>query len=376
MAGSGRWPKLALLLGALAAGGASLYFETEGWSTAVPLAPEPPAPVAVWQAPLPPPVATVPAQETQPDPLEGVEVASPQEFAAAPAVVEPEANGTAPPTLDAIAPAAEAQKQLAALTPGPDLDRDAGPGPRIGDGPTAAWRLNAVPFADRPGLKLVAIIIDDAGVDRVRTARALRLPGPLTISFLPYAPDVARQAEEARRRGHELMVHMPMEPMAAQENPGPDALLTRLARPELLRRLQRHLGRFEGYVGVNNHMGSRMTADPNAMLAVLEELRDLGLLYVDSRTTRETVAALVADHLGMASASRDVFIDHEQITGSVRARLADIERIAKRNGQAVAIGHPHDRTLEELERWLPTLAEQGLTVAPISAVVLRRQQKG
>lgn len=376
MAGSGRWPKLALLLGALAAGGASLYFETEGWSTAVSIAPEPPAPVAVWQAPLPPPVAAAPAQESQPDPLEGVEVASPQEFAAAPAVVEPEANGTALPALDAIAPAAEAQKQLAALTPGPDLDREAGPGPRVGDGPTAAWRLNAVPFADRPGLKLVAIIIDDAGVDRVRTARALRLPGPLTISFLPYAPDVARQAEEARRRGHELMVHMPMEPMAAQENPGPDALLTKLARPELLRRLQRHLGRFEGYVGVNNHMGSRMTADPNAMLNVLEELRDLGLLYVDSRTTRETVAALVADHLGMASASRDVFIDHEQITGSVRARLADIERIAKRNGQAVAIGHPHDRTLEELERWLPTLAEQGLTVAPISAVVLRRQQKG
>jgi polysaccharide deacetylase 2 family uncharacterized protein YibQ len=70
-----------------------------------------------------------------------------------------------------------------------------------------------------------------------------------------------------------------------------------------------------------------------------------------------------------------VFIDHEQITGSVRARLADIERIARRGGQAIAIGHPHDRTLEELERWLPSLAEQGLTLAPISAVVLRDQGK-
>ena len=219
----------------------------------------------------------------------------------------------------------------------------------------------------------MAIIIDDAGLDRVRTARTLRLPGPLTISFLPYAGDIQRQAEDARRRGHELMVHLPMEPMSAGENPGPDALTTRIPRDELMRRLALHLKRFDGYVGANNHMGSRMTADANALLPVLEELRDRGLLFVDSRTSKETVAAAIAGHLGMASTARDVFIDHDESRESVRARLDDIERIAKRVGQAVAIGHPHDRTIEALERWLPTLAERGLTLAPISALVMRRQ---
>jgi hypothetical protein len=367
MASRRRWSGPAILTAALLAGGAIGYFGAEGLSSATTAAgpaivssQEPPS----WRARLPELI-----EPAAGDALAGVTVSESREFADAPEVVEGETQQVdARPT--ATGP------QFAALTPGPDLDREANPGPRIGDGPTAAWRFNAVPFADRPGRRLVAIIIDDAGMDRARTARALRLPGPLTISFLPYAPDVARQAEEAKRRGHELMVHLPMEPVAPQENPGPDALTTRLPRSELMRRLALHLKRFDGYVGANNHMGSRMTADAGAMLPVLEELRDQGLLYVDSRTTRETVAALLADHLRLPAASRDVFIDHEQITGSVRARLADIERIARKNGQVVAIGHPHDRTLEELERWLPTLAEQGLTVAPVSAVVLRRQGKG
>ncbi|MCC7048947.1 MAG: divergent polysaccharide deacetylase family protein [Alphaproteobacteria bacterium] len=318
---------------------------------------------------------TVDAAPAEPSPP-GLSRASAQ---AEPIVLPPDPSGMGEPSVEppgepvAAASKPVEQPQLAALTPGPELEEGRRPGARIGDGATAAWRLNAVPFADKPSLKLVAIIIDDAGIDRARTSRALRLPGPLTISFLPYAPEVARQAEEARKRGHELMVHLPMEPLSSQENPGPDALTTRLARPELMRRLALNLGRFDGYVGVNNHMGSRMTADANAMLPVLEELRDQGLLFIDSRTTKDTVAALVAAHLGLATGARDVFIDHEQITGSVRARLADIERIAKRGGAAIAIGHPHERTLDELERWLPGLAEQGLTLAPISAVVRRGQ---
>lgn len=362
MASPRRWTGPAIALAALLLGGAVGYLGADGMSAAIPDAAPAgvrPAEPASWRARLPELVEPA-AGETPGE----IAVATSREFVDAPEVVE-----TEPPPEPVPPPSGP---QLAALTPGPELDGTERPG----DGPAAAWRVNAVPFADRPELKLVAVIIDDAGMDRARTARALRLPGPLTISFLPYAPEVARQAEEARRRGHELMVHLPMEPVAAQENPGPDALTTRLARPELLRRLALHLQRFGGYVGVNNHMGSRMTADPGAMLAVLEELRALGLLFVDSRTTRETVAAAIADYLRLPSASRDVFIDHEQVAGSVRARLADIERIARRNGQAVAIGHPHDRTLEELERWLPTLAGQGLTVAPISAVVLRRQGRG
>lgn len=297
-----------------------------------------------------------------------------QEFRDAPAVIEPGSETTLPPIddllrdADADEPAAAPPRTVAALPPG----AAALPAPAADPIP-APWRGNAVSFQDRPGLKLIAIIIDDAGLDRSRTARAANLPGPLTISFLPYAGELQRQADEARRRGHELMLHLPMEPISASEDPGPHPLLTWLKRDELDRRLVMMLQRFEGFVGVNNHMGSRMTLDAGAMLPVLEQVRARGLLFVDSRTIAGSVAGPLADRLGIPGTARDVFIDHDGSAEAVAARLNDIERIAERQGQAVAIGHPHDLTLGALERWLPVLAERGFTLAPVSALVKRRE---
>jgi polysaccharide deacetylase 2 family uncharacterized protein YibQ len=297
-----------------------------------------------------------------------------REFRDAPAVIEPSAEPGAElgkaviddllrdPDRDDLAPAHIAAPRVAALTPGPPpLSPSSSP-----------WLVNAVPFQDRPGLKLVAVIIDDAGLDRARTARAAQLPGPLTISFLPYAGELQRQAGEARGRGHELMLHVPMEPISAGEDPGPHPLLTWLGRDEAQRRLLLMLQRFDGFVGVNNHMGSRMTQDAQAMLPVLEQLRARGLLFVDSRTSAGSVAGPLADRLGIPGTARDVFIDHDGNAEAVAQRLADIERIARRQGQAVAIGHPHDLTLGALERWLPSLAERGFTLAPVSALAKRR----
>jgi polysaccharide deacetylase 2 family uncharacterized protein YibQ len=283
-----------------------------------------------------------------------------QEFRDAPAVVEP--GSEAAPALDGLLRDADpARRDAAVLVPGPAA-------------PAAApWRANAVAFQDRPGAKLIAVIIDDAGLDRARTARAVRLDAPLTISFLPYAGELKRQAREARLAGHELMLHLPMEPISPNEDPGPHPLLTWLARGELEQRLLRMLASFEGFVGVNNHMGSRMTLDAGAMLPVLEQVRARGLLFVDSRTIAGSVAGPLADRLGIPGAARDVFIDHEGSEEAVRARLADIERIARRQGQAVAIGHPHDLTLDALERWLPTLAARGFALAPVSALAKRRE---
>ena len=288
-----------------------------------------------------------------------------REFRDAPAVVEP-GNDFVLAGIDDLLRDTDAlpPREVAALAPGPAASIPA---------PDAPWRAHAVPFGDRPGSKLIAIIIDDAGLDRARTARAIHLPGPLTISFLPYAGELQRQAGDARRAGHELMLHLPMEPISASEDPGPHPLLTWLARDELNRRLLLMLSRFEGFVGVNNHMGSRMTLDAGAMLPVLEEVRARGLLFVDSRTIGGSIAGPLADRLGIPGAARDVFIDHEGSAEAVAARLADIERIALRQGQAVAIGHPHDLTLGALERWLPTLARRGFTLAPVSALAKRRE---
>jgi polysaccharide deacetylase 2 family uncharacterized protein YibQ len=230
------------------------------------------------------------------------------------------------------------------------------------------WLENAVAVKPPAGRPMIAVVIDDMGMDRRRSARALELPGPLTMAFLPYAQDLGAQTNEARRRGHELMVHVPMEPTDKSVNPGPHALLTSMPRDEIIRRLQSDLAAFDGYVGVNNHMGSRFTADPAAMTPVLQELRSRGLLFLDSRTG-PSVGAEIAKSLDLPHAARDVFIDHDVSAQAVADALRKLEAVARRSGYAIGIGHPKDETLGQLQRWLPGLEAKGFALVPVSAVV-------
>ena len=227
-----------------------------------------------------------------------------------------------------------------------------------------------MPFRDlkRP---LVAIVIDDVGLDRPRSMRAWELPGPLTMSFLPYARDLREQTRAARARGHELMLHLPMEP-TGRNDPGPGALLLSHRDPELERRLAAALDSFDGYVGANNHMGSRFTAHRPGMEVALRHFKARGLLFLDSRTSAQTVGDQIAQEIGLPSVTRHVFLDDDDSLPAVRARLAETERLAKTQGFVVAIGHPHESTLQALSEWLPRAAERGLALAPISAVLRKR----
>ena len=246
---------------------------------------------------------------------------------------------------------------------------DASGAPRPGTGlQPAPWRRFAVAAAVPDGRPRIVIVIDDMGVDAKRTARAVRLPGPLTLAYLAYAHGGRRQAATARAAGHELLIHLPMEPLG-YEDPGPDALVTALTPDELRTRLARSLDRFTDYVGVNNHMGSKFTADLAAMTTVLTEVRDRGLLFLDSRTTNTSVGGTLAESLGMPFAERNVFLDNIDDRAAVDSRLAETEDLARRHGHAIAIGHPRDATLEALEAWLPNLAGRGFVLVPISAVV-------
>jgi len=156
-----------------------------------------------------------------------------------------------------------------------------------------AWRRNALPFRDPGGKPLVAIVIDDVGLDRPRSKRAWELPGPMTLSFLPYAKDLGEQTRAARARGHELMLHLPMEP-GGRNDPGPGALLVSMPDAELRRRTDSALESFAGFAGVNNHMGSRFTAFKPGMETVLKQLKPRGLMFLDSRTTKDSVGDQVA----------------------------------------------------------------------------------
>lgn len=235
-----------------------------------------------------------------------------------------------------------------------------------------AWIANAQPTAPPDGRPEIAVIIDDAGVDRAHTAVAIRLKGPLTISFLPYAADLAGQARAARANRHEVMLHIPMEPHGAFAEPEPHLLRIRQGPVEIQRRLSRGLDALPGIVGINNHMGSLFTSDPYALAPVMEELARRGLLFVDSRTTARSLAQDSARAHGLPNAGRDVFLDHYEGQAEVRKRLIETERVARKQGYAIAIGHPRAATLAELAIWLDEVESKGFRLVPVSAVVRGR----
>ncbi|MBZ0325745.1 MAG: divergent polysaccharide deacetylase family protein, partial [Alphaproteobacteria bacterium] len=151
----------------------------------------------------------------------------------------------------------------------------------------------------------------------------------------------------------------------------PWALTTEATPAENLRNLEWALGRFDGYVGINNHMGSRFTANSAALRPILAEINRRGLLFLDSRTTAESVAIPLARGLGLPHAGRDVFLDDDAAPEAIRAKLGETEAIARRNGHAIAIGHPRDATLAALGAWLPEVERRGFVLVPLSAVVRR-----
>jgi polysaccharide deacetylase 2 family uncharacterized protein YibQ len=257
------------------------------------------------------------------------------------------------------------------VAPKPVQEAALRPPPRIGDA-RPAWVRFAVPAPRSGNRPLVAVVIDDLGLDRTRTAEVIRLPGPLTLSFMTYANDLAQQTEIARRAGHELFLHVPMEAVDRSEDPGPHGLFTSQSRDEILEQLRWGLARFDGFVGINNHMGSKFTADANSMSPVMAELRARGLAFLDSRTSPASTGVRLAVAYGVPHAARDVFLDDDQTPAAIAKELARTEQMARQHGSAIAIGHPHDATVAALKSWLPQIEGKGLAFVPVSAVVRRR----
>jgi len=232
-----------------------------------------------------------------------------------------------------------------------------------------AWQQYALAVPETDGRPVIAIVIDDMGIDKADSARVIGLPGPLTIAFMSYATELEPQAQAARAAGHEIWLHVPMEPMDGELDAGPNVLKTGLPPDENRRRLDWALSRLQGYVGVNNHMGSKFTKSEADMALVMEALKARGLAFLDSRTTKETVAAKVAGEFGVPHIDRNVFIDNDETVAAVQAKLAETEQYARQHGYALAIGHPHLATIEALSEWLPTLRAQGFVLVPASTLL-------
>jgi hypothetical protein len=219
------------------------------------------------------------------------------------------------------------------------------------------------------GLPRIALIIDDLGYDLEMAISFFQLDLPLTFSVLPIAPHTETIVQEANRRGIELMLHLPMEPRNyPKSDPGPGALLTKMDETEIRRTLEAHLGRIEGGRGVNNHMGSSFTEKNDKMGIVLRELKKRNMYYIDSRTTKETVALKMAKKMGLTSGRRHVFLDNELSPKRIRFQVERLLGMARRSGAAIGIAHPHKETLQALREYQHRL-EKDVQVVPASELL-------
>jgi hypothetical protein len=215
-----------------------------------------------------------------------------------------------------------------------------------------------------------SIIIDDLGENREAVRELLALPFSLTFSVLPHLRYSVETAEAARRAGREVMLHLPMQAEAGPHvSPGEGEIRVGMGRRQVERVLQLDLASVPHAAGANNHMGSRATADPRLMAALMTSLAERHLYFVDSRTTAASVAFDAARQQGLPALYRSVFLDDTQSAAYTVGQLREFRRVLEEQGIAVAIGHPYPTTIAALAEFLPELERDSVELVPASSLL-------
>lgn len=220
--------------------------------------------------------------------------------------------------------------------------------------------------ADQP-LARIAIIIDDLGYKLVEGKRAINLASQVTLAIIPFSPHAKKLARFANDNHKEVLLHAPMTPMTRQ--PWEAGLASNMNKPELFAAVDAMLSEVPGAKGLNNHGGSRFTQDRQRMVWLMMALKDRDLFFIDSRTTAATTGMETAHEANIPYNSRDVFLDNDLNEEAIVGQLDKLVAIAVKNGQAIAIGHPHRTTLDVLETYLPLLSEQGVEIVNASVLL-------
>lgn len=242
-------------------------------------------------------------------------------------------------------------------------------GPSAPPPPAGVNPVPVVPPADvQPPAGRVSVIFDDAGGSLEDLEAIISLGRPVTIAVLPglrFSRDVA---ERARAAGLEVFLHLPLEADDSAKAMGPGGIATAMSDEEIAATVRAGLASVPGAVGVNNHMGSRASADERVMRAVLGEVKRSGLIWVDSRTTTKTVGARLAAELGIPAASRQVFLDNTDDPQAIRTQITRLIQAARTSGQAIAIGHAHRQTAQVLREMLGEFDRLGIEFVPASVL--------
>lgn len=211
----------------------------------------------------------------------------------------------------------------------------------------------------RPAPKIV-LILDDVGFANPQLQAASRLDARIDFAVIPGSPYAAQAVDLLRKRGHEILCHLPMEPLGYPGvSPGEGAILTSMSNGEIRSTALAGFRSVPYARGINNHMGSRATGDARVMREVLEAARELDAFFVDSRTTGRSVAGKLARAMDVPTISRDVFLDDTIDERSIRRQLAELGKLSRKRGIAVGIGHLHPDTIRVLTEEIPRLKEKG-----------------
>ncbi len=229
------------------------------------------------------------------------------------------------------------------------------------------------PLPVKPAEKtaVIAIVIDDLGQDLKPARELLALPERITFAVMPgltYSKKIAELAAEKKR---DILLHLPMEPINRNGKRQPTGTLRSDMTPmEFITTINEDIESVPASVGVNNHEGSALTENKEAMKFLMTELQTRNVFFLDSLTNPRSVAYATAKEFGLRAAKRDVFLDNEENNPEyIHGQLEELALIAKKRGKAIGIGHPHPATISELKKWLGEIRKQGIEIVPVSQLV-------
>ena len=229
---------------------------------------------------------------------------------------------------------------------------------------------HALAMGRRPFEARLAIIIDDIGYNPRRAASFLSIPTNLTFAVLPHLAYSVELAQAIHDKGHEILLHQPMEPFDRQLDPGPGALFVGDPASHIQSVVAENIQAVPFASGVNNHMGSRFTSNGEEIRYALEAIKYRGLFFVDSLTSSRSKAYHTACGLHMTSGRRDAFLDNQRHPRDIVNRLYDVMNLAFTHGQAIAIGHPYPETADALRVFISETEGAPIRVVPVSHLLM------
>ncbi|WP_394236672.1 divergent polysaccharide deacetylase family protein [Niallia oryzisoli] len=220
--------------------------------------------------------------------------------------------------------------------------------------------------------KELAIVIDDFGNNMKGTEEMLNLPVTLTAAIMPFLSTTERDAKLAHEKGHEVIVHLPMEPKSGKKSwLGPGAITTDMSDDEIRKQVEKAIEAVPYAVGMNHHMGSKVTEDERVMRIVLEVCKEKGLYYLDSRTSSKSVVGKIADELSVPHLENDLFFDHVYTEQYINQQANKLMKQLNEEDQLIAIGHvgiTGEHVVDVLKTFIPKYKEQA-EIVPLSTLI-------